>query len=198
LIPVYETLRKQTGLALCASHGFITHNQALLLKSCGVTRYHHNLETSTSFFKRVCTTHSYFDRVRTIDRARSAGLEICSGGIIGMGESNAERIQLARELGELGPVSIAINILTPIPGTPMERSPTISVGEIIDTLPLFRQHNETADIRLAGGRHRFPEGAVTLQDSGISSLMTGNYLTTSGNSVEKDIRYIEKCGLVLR
>lgn len=157
---VFRTLSKQTDLYLCASMGIIGEEGMRKLKDAGVKRYHCNMETSEKFFKTLCTTHTPEDKKKTIRAARNAGLEICSGGIIGMGETMADRIDFAFELLSLDVDSVPINILTPIKGTPLENTPLISEEEIIRTVALFRFILPTKSLRFAGGRMRLDRKSV--------------------------------------
>ncbi len=150
---IYRRLQEETQLSLCASMGFLTLDKALKLKEMGVTRYHCNLETSRSFFPRVCSSHTWDEKVATIKIARQAGLEVCSGGIIGMGESFEQRLELAFELRELEILSIPLNILTPIKETPFADLRPLSVAEVLTCVAMFRFINPMAVIRLAGGRN---------------------------------------------
>jgi biotin synthase len=195
LLPIYRMLRGKTRLGLCASHGIITRQQARRLKESGVTRYHHNLETGESYFPHVCTTHSYRERLSTIAVAREAGLEICCGGLIGLGESVADRIELAFTLKRLGVLSIPLNILMPVSGTPLENNETLSAAELLKTVALFRGVNPEARIRFAAGRPLFdtPTQMKSLQ-YGCDGLMVGDYLTKKGLAIESDIANLEKSG----
>ena len=191
---MYERLREETGLSLCASMGFLTPEKARRLAVAGVRRYHCNLETCRSFFAEVCTTHSWQEKVDTIETARQAGMDICSGGIIGLGESFRQRVELAVELRDLGVLSIPINILTPIPGTPLAERPELTIDEVLTAIALFRLINPGAVIRLAGGRARFGELQYRFFLAGANGAIVGNYLTTTGNSIAEDIAMIESLG----
>ncbi|MCB2218150.1 MAG: biotin synthase BioB [Desulfobulbaceae bacterium] len=191
---MYERLGEETGLSLCASMGFLTPEKARRLVDAGVRRYHCNLETCRSFFAEVCTTHSWQDKVETIKIARQAGMDICSGGIIGLGESFRQRLELAVELRDLGVLSIPINILTPIPGTPLAERPELTIEDVLTAIALFRLTNPAAVIRLAGGRARFGVGQYRFFLAGANGAIVGNYLTTAGNSIAEDIGMIESLG----
>jgi biotin synthase len=195
LLPIYQMLTEKTRLGLCASHGIITLVQARRLKESGVTRYHHNLEMGESYFPKVCTTHSYRERLDTITIAKEAGLEICCGGLIGLGESVGDRIELAFTLKELGVRSIPLNILMPVDGTPLENSETLSAAEMLKTAALFRWINPEARIRFAAGRPLYD--TTTQMKSlkcGFDGLMVGDYLTKKGLGIEADIDNLEKNG----
>jgi biotin synthase len=191
---IYARLQKETSLSLCASMGFLTPEKALRLKEMGVTRYHCNLETCRSFFPTVCTTHSWDEKVATIKIAQDAGLEVCSGGIIGMGESFEQRLELAFELRELGIASIPLNILTPIPDTPFENLAPIAVSEVLTCVALFRFIVPKAVIRIAGGRNLLESEQEKYFRSGANGAIVGNYLTTAGNSLAEDVEMFRSLG----
>ena len=166
------------------------------LKEAGLECYGHNLESSRRFFPQTCSTHTYEDRVETIGYLKKAGLKICSGGIIGMGETREDRCDLALSLRELGANVVPINILNPIPGTPFEKNPPLAPLEILKTIACFRLLLPRQEIMIAGGR------TVNLRDlqsmvftAGASALMVGNYLTTLNQSVEKDLQMLKDLGL---
>ncbi|MDB6022799.1 MAG: Biotin synthase, partial [Pedosphaera sp.] len=166
------------------------------LKAAGLECYGHNLETSRRFFPSQCTTHSYEDRIETIGYLKKAGIKICSGGIIGMGETRADRCDLAFALKEVGANVVPINILNPIPGTPFEKTPPLPPLEILKTIACFRFILPKKEIMIAGGR------TVNLRDmqsmvfaAGASALMVGNYLTTLNQPVEKDLQMLKDLGL---
>ena len=196
-LEAYRRLRAETGLALCASHGLQTEEEFRRLKEAGVTRYHANLETSRRNFPNICTTHTYEDKVENIRRAQAAGLEVCSGGILGMGETWEDRIDMALDLAELGVVSIPLNLLTPIPGTPMERLPPLTEEEVLRAVALFRLLNPTAWIRMAAGRGRFAGGGRTLFQAGANAAITGDMLTTTGTGIAGDRAMLTELGFVL-
>ena len=148
----YDQLSRDTSMSLCASLGLMTKTDLSRLAQSGVTMYHHNLESGHKFYETLCTTHSYQDRIDTIEAAKAAGLSICSGGIIGMGESWSDRLDLIFDLRRLEVASVPVNILNPIAGTPFEHVPHLSQGEILKTIALFRWVHPRADIRLGGGR----------------------------------------------
>lgn len=194
-IETYKILREKVKLKLCASHGLLTAEQLQRLRAAGVTRYHHNLETSRRFFPHICTTHTFDDRIKTIKLARAAGLEVCSGGIIGMGETWQDRIDLAFELAALKIKSIPINILNPIKGTPLENLPTLAPEEILRTIAIFRYINPTANIRLAAGRKFLPDAGASAFLHGASAAITGNMLTTSNTNIKSDLKLLDELGL---
>jgi len=192
IIAAYETLRENTSLKLCASLGIINYDKALYLKKAGVTMYHHNIETSRSFYPEICSTHSFDERVETIHAVKEAGLDICTGGIIGLGEGWQQRVEMAFQLKELSPVSVPVNILNPIKGTPLWGSSVPAPLEILKTLAMFRLVLPGVILRLAGGREAaLRDLQSTALLSGINGLMVGDYLTTSGRSVEDDLQMLQ-------
>lgn len=186
LVEIYRKLRIQTDMRLCASHGLLSEAALSRLKDAGVEMYHCNIETSERNFPNICTTHSYEDKIREIRRAQEAGLKVCSGGIIGMGETFDDRVDMAVSLSELNVKSIPINVLQPIPGTPFENLEQLEREEILRTVAMFRFLNPEAWIRIAAGRVLFPEGGRELFLSGANATITGNMLTTTGNNTAQD------------
>jgi biotin synthase len=191
---IYQRLQEETQMSLCASMGFLTLEKALKLKEMGVTRYHCNLETSRSYFPQVCSSHTWDEKVATIKIAREAGLEVCSGGIIGMGESFEQRLELAFELRELEILSIPLNILTPIKETPFADIKPLSVAEVLTCVAMFRFINPLAVIRLAGGRNLLGNEQKRCFSSGANGAIVGDYLTTAGNSLLQDIEMFRELG----
>ncbi len=184
------------GLKPCASLGILDREKALELKNAGLCRYHHNLETSRSFFKNICTTHKYDEDIETIRAAKAAGLSTCCGGLIGLGEDIGHRIELALTLRELDVDSVPVNILNPIPGTPLADIAPLSPLEILASVAIFRFILPGKDIKLCGGKEKnlrqlLPLGLV----AGCNSLMTGNYLTTLGRDTALDLEMIRDLGL---
>ncbi|MBR6889306.1 MAG: biotin synthase BioB [Selenomonadaceae bacterium] len=194
-IETYKLLRDKLKIELCASHGILTAEQLKKLKSAGVKRYHHNLETSRRFFPHICTTHTFDDRIRTIKLAQAADLEVCSGGIIGMGENWQDRIDLAFELANLGIKSIPINILTSIKGTPLENLKILAPEDILRTIAIFCYINPTANVRLAAGRKFLPDNGASAFLHGASAAITGNMLTTSNTNIKSDLKLLNSLGL---
>jgi biotin synthase len=187
---------KAAGIKPCVSLGLLDRERAEALKAAGLYRYHHNLETARSFFDHICTTHEYQEDIDTVLAAKAAGLAICSGGIIGLGESMEQRIELAMTLKDLDVDSVPVNILNPRAGTPLMGTPALHPIEILITISLFRFLLPDKDIKLCGGketnlRQLLPLGIV----AGCNSLMTGNYLTTPGRETSVDIEMIEDLGL---
>jgi biotin synthase len=193
---VADRLKTKTGLTLCASPGMLDPKAASRLKAAGVTRYHHNLETARSYFDAICTTHDYDDDIQSLQAAKAAGLVVCSGGIFGMGESWAQRVELAFTLKELDVDSVPINFLNPIKGTRLQDRPLLRPLEALKVIALYRFIHPRKDLPVCGGRE------VTLGDfqswifaAGANGLMVGNYLTTRGRSIEADATMIRELGL---
>ena len=195
-LAAYRRLREETGLGLCASFGFQSVEDFRRLMEAGVTRYHANLETSRRNFPNICTTHSYQDKIDNIRRAKQAGLQICSGGIVGLGETWEDRLELALDLAVLEVDSIPLNLLTPIPGTPLEGTPPLSVEEVRRIVAVFRYINPTAWIRMAAGRGRFADGGAILFRSGANSAITGDMLTTTGTNIAQDLDLMKQGGFL--
>jgi biotin synthase len=193
---VISTLSNQGQVSPCASLGLLTPKMAAELKKAGLKRYHHNLETAPSFYPSICTTHSIEKRMETIKIAQQEGLEICSGGIFGLGETMSQRLEMAFTLRDLGVDSVPLNFLNPIPGTPLEKRPPVPPLELLHSIALFRFILPRADIRTCGGREK---GLRTLQPlmypAGCNGTMIGNYLTTEGRSPQVDIQEIRDLGL---
>ena len=194
-IETYKVLRAKLKIDLCASHGILSGEQLQRLKEAGVNRYHHNLETSRRYFPHICTTHTFDERINTIKLAQEVGLEVCSGGIIGMGETWQDRIDLAFEVFALGIKSIPINILTAIKGTPLENLPRLDSEEILRTIAIFRYINPTANVRFAAGRKFLPDRGAAALLNGASAAITGNMLTTPNNNIKNDLKLLNELGL---
>ena len=194
-LDTYRTMKGTLHIGFCASHGLLTPEQLHRLHEAGVTSYHHNIETSRRFFPQICTTHTYDDRIRTIKAAQKEGLCVCSGGIIGMGETWADRLDMALSLAELGIQSIPVNALMPIPGTPLENRAQLDGRDVLRTIAFFRFINPEANIRLAAGRKLLPENGATALLSGASASITGNMLTTSGSTIVEDMAMLKRLGL---
>ena len=195
VLDAYKEMNDTLSIHLCASHGILTEEQLQKLYEAGVRQYHHNIETSKRYFPEICTSHTYDDRIKTIKLAQKAGLNVCSGGIIGMGETWADRIDMAISLSELNIKSIPINSLMAIPGTKLEGMPPLSGDDILRTIALFRFINPEADIRMAAGRKLMPENGATAFKAGASASITGNMLTTSGTTMKDDLEILKKLGL---
>jgi biotin synthase len=199
ILKALDQIRRETTLDLDCSLGTLSTERAASLKKVGVTRYNHNVETAESHFPRICSTHSFRDRVRTIEVLKEQGFSICCGGIIGLGESFQQRLELAFSLRQLGIDCVPFNILNPRPGTPLERSEPIAPMEIIKTISLFRLVLPKGTIKIAGGREanlRDLQALALL--AGANGLIAGNYLTTPGRNAEDDFRMIEDAGFKLK
>lgn len=184
---VYERLDNETGLYLCASMGLLDRAQMHRLKEAGVKRYHCNMETSSKVFPTLCSTHTPDDKKKTIAHAKAEGMKVCSGGIIGMGESMDDRIDFALELAEIGVDSVPMNILNPIPGTPLEGTPLIPEEEIIRTGAVWRFILPKQSIRFAGGRMRLCQDSMKrILTGGLNGVLMGDMLTTISNTVAQD------------
>ncbi|MCI8360884.1 MAG: biotin synthase BioB [Clostridiales bacterium] len=194
----YRAIGARTGLFLCASCGLLTAGQFARLRAAGVSRYHNNLETSRRYFPAVCSTHTYDQKLYTIQAAREAGLQVCSGGIIGMGETPADRIDLALELRELGVDSVPINVLNPIPGTPFEGLRPLDEEEVRRTVAVFRFLLPGATLRMAGGRGLLPRRGEGCFTAGANAAITGDMLTTAGVGVAADREMLERLGYEAR
>jgi biotin synthase len=195
---IYQAISdiKALGIQPCVSLGMLDNERARKLKETGLYRYHHNLETARSYFDNVCTTHDYQEDIDTVMAAQSAGLSTCSGGIIGLGESMEQRIELAMALKDLDVDCVPFNILNPRPGTPLQDTPHLPPIELLITIAIYRFILSDKDIKLCGGkeanlRQLLPLGIV----AGCNSLMIGDYLTTPGRSPELDIEMIKDLGL---
>ena len=197
-LDTYKEMRRTLSIDLCASHGLLTRSQFRRLREAGVTSYHHNIETSERYFPAICTTHSYADRIRTIKAAQAEGLCVCSGGIIGMGETWEDRFDMAFALQELGIESIPLNSLMAIPGTPLEHLAPLSGEDILRTIAIFRFINPTANIRLGAGLKLLPENGATAFRAGASASITGNMLTTSGTTIAEDMELLREMGFTNR
>lgn len=197
ILMLLKDMMEQTELKVCANLGTLTLGQAKQLAALGVKRYAHNLETSERFYPRICTSHPYEARFKTIQAAKQAGMELCCGGIIGLGETWQDRIDLAFTLKELDVDSIPINILNPIPGTRLEGQEPLPPLEILQTFAIFRFILPGKVIRPAGGREinlRDMQGAMLL--SGANGLIIGNYLTFKGRNTADDVTLVEDAGLL--
>ena len=188
-------IKENTSLFRCASLGKLTKKRARDLKEAGLNRYHHNLETARSFFAEVCSTHTYDEKIQTIKYLQEAGIEVCSGGILNLGESPKQRIEFAFELKNLNPVSVPINFLNPRPNTPLANRKKIGALEAAKYLAIFRLILPKAYIRLAGGRSEtFGENLELPFNAGVNALLIGDLLTTKGPESAKDITLLKSMG----
>jgi biotin synthase len=194
LTAVVPQIKAAHGLKICLSIGLLTAEQAARLKACGVDRINHNLNTSRRFYPRICTTHSYDDRLGTLRAVRQAGLEICSGGIVGMGEKDEDVVELALQLGELAAEAVPINFPLPIRGTALEGVGRLNPRYCLKVLALFRLANPRGELRIAAGRelHLGPLQPLGLYPA--NSIFVGDYLTAKGQPPEEDYRMIEAMG----
>lgn len=199
ILRALDRIRRETTLDLDCSLGTLSKERAESLKKVGVTRYNHNVETAESHFPQICSTHSFRDRVKTIEVLKEQGFSICCGGIIGLGESPQQRLELAFSLRQLGIDCIPFNILNPRPGTPLEHSESIPPMEIIKTISLFRLVLPKGTIKIAGGREANLRDLQSLALlAGANGLIVGNYLTTPGRNAEDDFRMIKDLGFKLK
>jgi len=193
---IITEINNKVGISVECSLGFLTPEQAKKLKELKVKRYNHNLETAKSKFSEICTTHTYEDRLKTLGIAREAGLELCTGGIIGLGETREQRLELTLELARLYPEEVTINILVPVPGTPLELQADLPNSEIVRMFSVIRFLLPESVIKISGGREtNLDDSGEELLQSGANGIITAGYLTMDGNEVEKDREMIEKIGL---
>lgn len=192
------TLSQETDIGRCASLGVLTAETATMLKEMGLENYHHNLECAESFFDNVCTTHTYKENIETVRQAVNAGLRVCSGGILGMGETLDQRIELAETLREIGVESVPLNFLNPQPGTPFGDRDPMTPMEILRAIAVFRYMLPRAEIRIAGGRQFLGDMQSMIFMAGASGIMIGDYLTTKGRQVEDDLKMMRDLGLTVR
>lgn len=191
-------VRSEVDIALDASLGFLDRDRAKQLSSVGVTRYNHNLETSREHYPEICTTHSFEQRVETVRTAMDAGLSACCGGIIGMGETALERLDLAFTLQGLGVDCVPINILDPRPGTPLQNAVPPEPLEVLKTLALFRLIIPRATIKIAGGREaNLGDFQAMALRAGANGMIIGGYLTCGGRPVEQDRKMVRQAGFVI-
>ncbi len=185
-------IREKTRLTLCGSLGMLSAGQAAALRESGLRNYHHNLETAESFFDHICTTHPYASDIDTLRAAGAAGLAVCSGGILGLGESWAQRVELAFTLRDLNVTRIPLNFLIPIAGTRLAHQPPITPMDALKSIALFRFINPRTDITICGGRgHVLQDYQSWIFMAGANGVMVGNYLTTPGRDLEADLRMIQ-------
>ncbi len=189
-----RAIKKEAGIEVCVSFGLLQEEDFVKLREAGVSRVHNNLETSRRYFPEVCTTHTYDDKIAAIKAAKKAGLTVCSGGIMGIGETMEDRIDMALELRGLGICSVPVNMLNPIPGTPLEHQKILSEDEMCRIIAVYRFILPKASIRMAGGRGLLPDKGVRCFQSGANAAISGDMLTTSGITVEKDMEILGRLG----
>lgn len=193
---IISQIRDKVGISIECSLGFLTTPQAKKLKELGVKRYNHNLETARSKFPQICTTHTYQDRLDTLHIARSAGLELCTGGIIGIGETREQRLELISDLAKLEPEEVTINLLVAIPGTPLELQTPIPFEEILRVFAVTRFALPKSIIKISGGREvHLEDSGEELLLSGANGIISAGYLTLGGNAMNKDLEMIKKIKL---
>lgn len=192
-----ETIREikdKVGISVCVSFGLLNEQQFRKLKEAGVTRVHNNLETSRRYFPNICTTHTFDHKATAIRAAQDAGLSVCSGGIMGLGETPEDRIDMAISLRELGIKSVPINMLNPIPGTPLENHKPLTPEDMQRIVAVYRFILPGASIRLAGGRGLLPDKGKKCFMSGANAAISGDMLTTSGITTETDRKLLKELG----
>ncbi|NMI83165.1 MAG: biotin synthase BioB [Candidatus Nitrosopelagicus brevis] len=193
---IIEEVNEKVGISIECSLGFLTIEQATKLKELGVIRYNHNLETSESKFPEICTTHTYQDRIDTLNTARKAGLELCTGGIIGMGETRKQREELVQAISKLNPEEVTVNLLVAFPGTPLELQTPLSLEEILRVFAVLRFLLPKSIIKISGGREvNLDDDGKELLLSGANGIISSGYLTLDGNSMQKDVKMIKEIDL---
>lgn len=193
-----RTIKSQVPIQVCVSFGLLGEEQFRKLREAGASRVHCNLESSARYFPEVCTTHTYEEKIETLKAARRAGLSICSGGILGLGETMEDRIDMVLTARDLGVRSIPMNLLNPIPGTPYENNQPLTNEEACRCAAIFRFLIPDASIRLAGGRGLLPDKGEALFQSGANAAISGDMLTTAGITVETDMKLLKKLGYEAR
>jgi biotin synthase len=194
---IVPQIKAQYDLNICACLGLLTPEQAAQLKACGVDKVNHNLNTSDNFYGEICSTHTYSDRIATLQAVRNAGMELCSGGIVGMGEQHADVVQMAFALRDLKVESIPVNFLNPITGTPLAGEGKLNPRYCLKVLAMFRFANPTSEIRIAGGRELHLGSLQPLGLYAANSIFVGDYLTTKGQAPAADYKMIEDLGFIV-
>lgn len=189
-----KEIKKQTKIDICVSLGLLNQEQFAQLENVGITRVHNNLETSRKNFTNVCTTHTYDEKIDAIKAAQAAGLTVCSGGIMGLGESIEDRIDMIIDIRDLGVRSIPINFINPIPGTPFANNPVLTNDDACRAVAICRFLVPDAFIRLAGGRGLLSDKGYRCFCSGANAAISGDMLTTSGTTIESDMKMIKELG----
>lgn len=193
-----RAIRQKTGIQVCVSFGLLAEEQFEKIREAGASRVHCNLESSAGFFPKICTTHTYQDKIDTLKAARRAGLSVCSGGILGLGETMEDRIDMVLTARELGVKSVPVNLLNPIPGTPLEHRQPLTGGEARRCVAIFRFLIPDASIRLAGGRGLLEDMGELCFQSGANAAISGDMLTTAGITVERDSELVRNLGFEVR
>ena len=191
-------IKAKTGIGVCVSFGLLNEEQYRKIKEAGAERVHNNLESSRRYFPEVCTTHTYDDKIAALRAAQAAGLSICSGGIMGLGETKEDRIDMALTARELGVRSIPVNMLNPIPGTPYEHNEKLKPEDMQRIVAVYRFLVPDASIRLAGGRGLLPDKGRACFCSGANAAISGDMLTTSGITIETDMQMLKELGYTPR
>lgn len=194
---IVPQIKAQYDLNICACLGLLTPEQAARLKACGVDKVNHNLNTSDNYYGEICTTHTYDDRIETLQAVRNAGMELCSGGIVGMGEQHGDVVRMAFALRDLKVESIPVNFLNPITGTPLAGEGKLNPRYCLKVLAMFRFANPTSEIRIAGGRELHLGSLQPLGLYAANSVFVGDYLTTKGQAPAADYKMIEDLGFVV-
>lgn len=190
----YKDMSEKLSIKLCASHGLLDYDDFVMMKNAGIQRYHCNLETSKNNFENICTTHTFEEKIATIKAAQKAGLEVCSGGIIGLGETKEDRVDMICTLRELGIKSIPLNVIAPIKNTPFENNKIPSEEEVAQTAAIFRFAVPGGFIRMAGGRGTIADKGKKVFLSGSNAAISGDMLTTSGIDTKTDRALLENIG----
>lgn len=193
-----RTIKQEVGIEVCVSFGLLNEEQFRKIYKAGATRVHCNLESSERYFKEICTTHTYHEKIETLKAARRAGLSICSGGIMGLGETMEDRIDMVITARELGVKSIPVNLLNPIPGTPYEHNKVLTNEEACRCVAVFRFLIPDASVRLAGGRGLVGDQGIRCFQSGANAAISGDMLTTAGISTKTDLVLLHKLGYIVK
>lgn len=193
-----RAIRKACPISVCVSVGLLDEHNFRKLKEAGADRAHNNLESSRNFFPNVCTTHTFDDKIAAINAAKAAGLEVCSGGIMGLGETMEDRIDMVLSARELGVKSIPVNMLNPIPNTPFEHNKVLTEDEMARIVAIFRFLIPDGQIRLAGGRGLLPDIGKQLFQSGANAAISGDMLTTKGITIDNDMKMTSELGYRVR
>ena len=189
-----RAIKKACNISVCVSAGLLDEHNFRKLKEAGVDRAHNNLEASRRFFPEICTTHSFDDKINAIKAAQAAGLEVCSGGIMGLGETMEDRIDMVLTARELGVKSVPVNMLNPIPNTPLEHNKILTEGEMSRIVAIFRFIIPDGQIRLAGGRGLLSDMGKKLFCSGANAAISGDMLTTRGITIDNDMKLTRGLG----